>query len=127
MKIVEPSHEILYPTGLHDWAFESKLVEKAGRTAYKSDDKISGDSYKPFIAGIVKRNHGAVLEFGNMVVRFITDRGVSHELVRHRLCSFVQESTRYCNYSTGKFDSELTFITPLGIKKGTREYEIWEE
>jgi len=61
---------------------------------------------------IIEREHEAVLEFGNMVVRFVTDRGITHELVRHRLCSFVQESTRYCNYSKDKFGNEVTFIKP---------------
>ena len=64
--------------------------------------------------------HEAVIEFGSMAVRFITDRGITHELVRHRLCSFVQESTRYCNYSTGKFNNEVTFIEPVGLDNSSR-------
>jgi len=118
MKIVEQVHEILYPTRidiLHDnspWEHECRLIELAGRTAYKSEDRITDNSYKAFIEMIIKRGHEAVLEFGNMVVRFVTDRGISHELVRHRLCSFVQESTRYCNYSADKFGNECSFIRP---------------
>jgi thymidylate synthase (FAD) len=88
------------------------MIERAGRTAYKSEDKTTSDSYKKFIEMIRKRDHGAVLEFGSMMVRFITDRGITHEIVRHRLCSFLQESTRYCNYSDDKFGNECTFIMP---------------
>ncbi len=91
---------------------EAKLIELAGRTAYKSEDKITEDSYIQFINNIRKRDHGAVLEFGSMMVKFICDRGVSHELVRHRLCSFLQSSTRYCNYSLDKFGNEITVIRP---------------
>ena len=94
------------------WGYECRLIELAGRTAYKSEDKITDDSYKAFVRMIIEREHEAVLEFGNMVVRFVTDRGITHELVRHRLCSFVQESTRYCNYSKDKFGNEVTFIKP---------------
>jgi len=112
MKVVKQSFEVLYPYSALAWEEECRLIEVAGRTAYKSEDKITEDSYKQFIEMIVKRGHEAVLEFGNMIVKFITDRGISHELVRHRLCSFVQESTRYCNYSSDKFGKELTFIKP---------------
>jgi thymidylate synthase (FAD) len=91
---------------------EFKFIERAGRTAYKSEEKITDDSHIAFIKSIVKRNHLAVIEFGNMVVHFTTDRGVTHEIVRHRLCSFLQESTRYCNYGAEKFGSEITVIRP---------------
>lgn len=112
MKIIEPSYEILYPVTTQEWQREFKLIELAGRTAYKSEEKIDDYSFVSFIKQIKKRGHGAVLEFGNMIVKFVTDRGITHELVRHRLCSFIQESTRYCNYSQNKFGNELTFIKP---------------
>jgi thymidylate synthase (FAD) len=127
MKVVEQSFDILSPTvqdgsGINEFyqidslknAFiaEAKLIEIAGRTAYKSEDKITLDSYDKFIRSIIKRGHEAVIEFGSMMVKFITDRGVSHELVRHRMCSFVQESTRYCNYAEDKFDGEITVVRP---------------
>jgi thymidylate synthase (FAD) len=119
MKIVEQSYEILFPVGIHTGDYpvdafirEAKLIELAGRTAYRSEDKIAEKSYDRFIRDIIKRGHYAVLEFGSMAVRFVTDRGVSQELVRHRLCSFVQESTRYCNYDKDKFGRELTVIKP---------------
>jgi thymidylate synthase ThyX len=97
MKIAEQSFAILSPACVHSGDYltdafvrEAKLIELAGRTAYRSGDKIAAKSYDQFIRGIVKRGHYAVLEFGSMAVKFVTDRGVSHELVRHRLCSFVQ-------------------------------------
>jgi thymidylate synthase (FAD) len=112
MKIIKSSFEILYPVEEKEWDRELKLIEFAGRTAYKSEEKISDVSALPFIRSIVKRNHLAVIEFGSMTVKFITDRGVTHEMVRHRLCSFLQESTRYCNYSQDKFKREIQIIQP---------------
>ena len=67
-----------------------------------------------------------MLEHSFLSIRFICDRGVSHELVRHRLASFAQESTRYCNYSQDKFGNELTFIKPLFLDEDTNEYRLWE-
>jgi len=129
MKVVEQGYEILYPMDVlfdnSTWEYECRLIEQAGRIAYKSEDKITNDSYKAFIKKIIERGHEAVIEFGNMVVRFVTDRGVTHELVRHRLCSFVQESTRYCNYSVDKFGNELTFIKPWGVSNGDSTEENW--
>jgi thymidylate synthase (FAD) len=112
MKIIEPSFEVLYPRTKEEWDREIRLIEASGRTAYKSEEKIDDASALPFIKNIVKRNHLAVIEFGNMIIKIITDRGVTHEIVRHRLCSFVQESTRYCNYSKEKFGEEITVIKP---------------
>jgi thymidylate synthase (FAD) len=121
MKIVEQSFEFLSPLFddgtsndgvLMGFSHEAKLIEKAGRTAYKSEDKITLDSYDEFIRQIIKRGHEAVIEFGSMAVKFVTDRGVSHEIVRHRMCSFLQESTRYCNYGADKFGGELTIVRP---------------
>lgn len=157
-----------------------RQIEIAGRTCYKSEDKITQDSAKKFVERMVKSGHGAMLEHGTVylfltmssrqqyfkycsnpysvanstgeaekgtwngfvttnyrvlvengwlddleyicnpgkehekriTVRFVCDRGVSHEFVRHRVFSFAQESTRYCNYSKDKFGNELTFIEP---------------
>jgi thymidylate synthase (FAD) len=126
MKVVEQYHHILYPLD-SDWGVECRIIERAGRTAYKSEDKTTDDSHIAFIKNIIARNHLAVIEFGNMVVQFITDRGISHELVRHRLCSFVQESTRYCNYGSGKFDNEVTFIRPTGLDTDGNTLWWWEQ
>jgi thymidylate synthase (FAD) len=125
MKIINQSYEIISPFincgdgedagDLPNAGFirEAKLIELAGRTAYKSEDKILDTSYDAFIRKIIKQKHEAVIEFGTMEVMFITNRGVTHELVRHRLCSFIQESTRYCNYSKDKFNGEITVIKPV--------------
>ena len=109
MKIIKASAVILSKIDYQDML---RLVEIAGRTAYKSEDKITEDSSEAFIRMIIKRKHYAVIEFDNITVRFICDRGVSHEIVRHRLFSFCQESTCYCNYGLGKFGNEITVINP---------------
>lgn len=109
MKLIRPSFEILT---VLDREAVLKAIEVAGRTCYKSEDKITGDSASKFVEMIAGRGHLSVIEHQSFSVRFICDRGVSHELVRHRLASFSQESTRYCNYSKDKFDNQLTFIIP---------------
>uniref|UniRef100_A0A6M3JLG7 Putative thymidylate synthase n=1 Tax=viral metagenome TaxID=1070528 RepID=A0A6M3JLG7_9ZZZZ len=83
------------------------LIEEAGRTCYKSEDKITENSAPKFVTNILRRGHESVIEHSAMTVRFVVDRGVTHELVRHRLCAFSQESTRYCNYKGG-----VTFVIP---------------
>lgn len=75
---------------------------------------------------LIKRGHEAMLEHSSLSVKFICDRGVSYELVRHRMASFAQESTRYCNYSQDKFGKELIFIKPKFFKEGTDSYKYWE-
>ena len=122
MRTINAGYEILTPIS----GDELQLIEKAGRTCYKSEDKITDESAKKFVAGLIKRNHEAMLEHSFLSIRFICDRGVSHELVRHRLASFAQESTRYCNYSQDKFGNELTFIKPLFFDEDTNEYRLWE-
>jgi thymidylate synthase (FAD) len=92
-----------------------KQIEKVGRTCYKSEDKITDDSAVKFVAGLIKRGHEAMIEHFSITVRFICDRGVSHEIVRHRIgASYAQESSRYCNYANDKFGSEITVISPEG-------------
>ena len=85
-------------------------MERVARTCYKSEDKITDDSCYNFIKGIIKRGHEAMIEFSNITVKFTCDRGVSHEIVRHRLANYAQESTRYCNYSKDKYDNQVSFI-----------------
>lgn len=115
-----------------------KSIEVAGRTCYKSEEKITDDSASAFVKMLIKRGHEAMIEHESISVRFICDRGVSHELVRHRIASFAQESTRYVNYSKGKFGSEITVINPLffdpneelvkvdGCSYLTNKYDIWD-
>ena len=173
MKLIESKAEYIPQTDLY------KHIEFCGRTAYKSEDKITENSAKEFVDRLIKSKHGAVLEHGTVyliipereqkryeytllicnpytkailhdrdcyittnyrviiendithmltyiskptefhekryTIKFTTDRGVSHELVRHRKFSFVQESQRYCNYSKDKFGGEITFIKPSFI------------
>lgn len=123
MKVIEPGYQILSPIN----GTELQLIERAGRTCYKSEDKITDESAKQFVAGLIKRQHEAMLEHSSLSIRFICDRGVSHELVRHRIASFAQESTRYCNYSKDKFGNELTFIRPFLWDKDSFEYSRWLE
>ena len=184
MRLIKPSVEIIKQEE-YDLNHIFKFIELAGRTCYKSEDKITEDSAKEFVDRMIKSGHGAMLEHGTVyltipyldisniighkyflnpyskitsdhintyittnyrvlvennwlsdlkyistltefharrtTVKFICDRGVSHEFVRHRVFSFAQESTRYCNYTKDKFNNELTFIIPCWIedlKKG---------
>ncbi|MGM9533315.1 FAD-dependent thymidylate synthase [Intestinibacter sp.] len=181
MNLIKPNFEILEQKPGIDGIY--KIIESAGRTCYRSEDKITEDSAKAFVDRMIKSGHGAMLEHGTVylsidcsgrlldiankyvndkyskvslhedgihycittnyrvlvennwlvdlkylceptefhekriTVRFICDRGVSHEFVRHRVFSFAQESTRYCNYSKNKFGNELTFIIPNWFNK----------
>ena len=124
MKIIKSEYTILtYLNGENIL----KSIESIGRVCYKSEDRIFDDSAVKFVANILKRGHESVIEHFSVSVRFICDRGVSHELIRHRLCSFSQESSRYCNYSQEKFGKELTFIKPLFWEGSSKEYLIWLE
>lgn len=125
MKIIKQSYEIIWQPG-RELAYH--CIERAGRTCYKSEDKITPESSAAFVSMLMKRDHQAMIEFApDVIVKFITDRGVSHELVRHRIASFAQESTRYCNYSRDKFGNELTFIEPTDLlPKRSMKYLAWK-
>lgn len=106
-------------------------LERAGRTCYKSENNIKEGTSERFIQNIIKSGHESVIEHVNISARIITDRSVTHELVRHRIASYSQESTRYCSYGKDKFGNELTFIKPIFDKKHNidEEYYIqeWEK
>lgn len=123
MKIIKPDVQFITPI---DGATILKRLEQCGRVCYKSEDKITEGSAEKFVAGIIKRGHEAVLEHCSFTVKFICDRGVSHEIVRHRMASYCQESTRYCNYSKDDFQSEITVIEPSFLDKSAAGYRIWE-
>lgn len=123
MKIIEPSVELI---NAPDYKTLLATIEAAGRTCYKSEDKITDESAEKFVRGIIKRGHEAVIEHGSLTVRFICDRGVSHEIVRHRLAAFCQESTRYCNYGEEGFGGEITVIRPSTFDANTPVYRIWK-
>lgn len=113
MKLIKPSYEIMTTIDREEIL---KHIEKCGRTCYKSEDKITEDSASKFVQMVVRSGHESVIEHYSITVKFICDRGVSHELVRHRIASYSQESTRYCNYSKDKFDNQLIFIIPCWFK-----------
>ena len=104
-----------------------KKIELIGRTCYKSEGRIAEGSAEKFVANLIKRGHEAVLEHASITVKFVVDRGVSHEIVRHRLASYCQESTRYCNYAKDDFGSEITVIEPFYLEKGTDAWECWKD
>ena len=91
-----------------------ETIELCGRVCYKSEDRICEGSAEKMIGSLMDKHHESVIEHGSITVHIICDRGVSHELVRHRLASFSQESTRYCNYSKDKFGSDVAFIDIRG-------------
>lgn len=124
MKIIPPSFEILTPI---DGAAMLKNLELCGRVCYKSEDRITEDSAEKFIRMILKSGHESVLEHEKITVKIICDRGVTHELVRHRIASYSQESTRYCNYTKDKFGSELTFIRPCFWQEDDEKYRLWKD
>lgn len=122
MKVIKPSFEILTPI---DRESICKQIELIARTCYKSEDQITDVSAPKMVKGLINRQHTAMIEHVHISVKFICDRGVSHEIVRHRMASYAQESTRYCNYSMGKFDGEITVIEPFFFSKDTPEYAAW--
>lgn len=123
MKIIKPYYEFI--GGFHPEEMLKK-IELCGRVCYKSEDKITEDSAARFVKNIVSRGHESVLEHAGFTVKFVCDRGVSHELVRHRIASFSQESTRYINYANGRFGSEITVIEPCFFEAGGERYELWK-
>lgn len=124
MNIIEPSVELINPP---PYEVALNTIEIAGRTCYQSEDKITDNSAENFIRRIIQRGHESVLEHVSVTARFICDRGVSHEIVRHRIGAYSQESTRYCNYSKGKFGSEITVIEPCFVEYGTGSYVVWKD
>lgn len=124
VKIIKPSVEIL---GDIDGNALIKQIELYGRVCYKSENRITDDSACAFVSNILKSGHESVIEHEKISVRIICDRGVSHEIVRHRIASYSQESTRYCNYSKEKFGNELLFIEPCFWERDSTEYCIWKD
>lgn len=123
MRIIKPSFELMTPV---DGQSIMAHLEQCGRVCYKSEDRIADGSAEKFLANIVKRGHEAVLEHYSFTVKFIVDRGVSHEIVRHRLASYCQESTRYCNYSKDSFGREITVIEPSYLVADTARWVLWK-
>ena len=131
MILVTPSHEIISKNNYMEMLSK---IEAIGRVCYKSEDKITEDSAETFIQNILKRGHESVIEHESITVRVICDRGVTHEIVRHRIASYSQESTRYCNYAKDKFGSQIScidiatgFSYDLNHETDIKKYEVWQE
>jgi thymidylate synthase (FAD) len=124
MKIIQPSVT---------WLDEPRVsmlkrLEAVARTCYKSENKITETSCHKFIHSLAQiKKHTSILEFCDVTVRIICDRGVSHELVRHRIGSYAQESTRYCNYAQDKFGGEITVIEPFFWERESPCYCLWRQ
>ena len=119
MIIVEPSVTLMAIS-----AEPYRLIEFAGRTCYKSEDRITDDSAVKFAEMIKQKGHESVVEHAVATFRIVCDRGISHEIVRHRVASYSQESTRYCNYSKEKFGSEISVIEPPDLFG--KDHSVWE-
>jgi thymidylate synthase (FAD) len=123
MKVINPSIEVLTPINEHEILAH---IELCARNCYKSEDKITPESAIKIFNMLIDKGHMSMLEHYTISVRIICDRGVSHELVRHRLASYAQESTRYCNYS-----NEMSFIKPGflvdDLHNDLKKLDIWLE
>ena len=124
MKIIKPQYFILTPI---DKTIIYKQIENAARTCYKSEDKITDTSATKMVKALVKNRHEAMLEHAYISVKFVVDRGVANEMVRHRIASYAQESTRYCAYNKGVFNSEITVIAPNFWSESNSCYTVWKE
>lgn len=129
MNLTKPSVEII---DMKPYEEMIKKIEKIGRVCYKSESNISDGSAERFISNILKRGHESVIEHEAITVRMICDRGITHEIVRHRIASYSQESTRYCNYAGDKFGNEITVIDiaggfdyDLNKEEDLKKYEAW--
>lgn len=122
MRVIEPGFEIVTPI---DRDAVYRHIELCGRVCYKSEGKIDEGSAERLIRSMLARGHESPIEHYSVSVRIICDRGVSHEWVRHRVASYSQESTRYCNYSKDKFGGEITFIKPAKLCPGSPEHAAW--
>lgn len=126
MRFVEPSCEVVSITVRYDENTETivgggeEVIERMGRICYKSEEKIATGTAAKLINTLIGVEHFAVLEHASVGVVFVCDRGVSHELVRHRIAAYCQESTRYCNYGKDKFGKEVVFVLPSN-------FSLWSE
>jgi len=127
MQIIKAEYETIDPLNGEEIL---RKLERVARVCYKSEDKITDGSAEKMVKALIKSGHEAMLEHFSFSVKFICDRGVSHELVRHRVASFAQESTRYCNY--GSKGGEITVILPLffdtgmGTSSNSIVYDAWK-
>lgn len=117
--VVQPSATLLSITESPE-----QLIERAGRVCYKSEGLTTEDSARPFVAKLCNvLKHESVLEHAVATFHFVTDRGITHEIVRHRIAAYSQESTRYCNYSKDKFGKQISVIEPPNLVN--KSYQDW--
>lgn len=116
-------------TLLHSTPDPERVIERAGRVCWKSEDRITDTSHVAFIRMLLdpSRKHESVLEHASAGFLIQTDRGVSHELVRHRIASFSQTSTRYVNYVDGKFGEEISVVKPVDLPSEGQEFIHWRD
>ena len=122
MRVINAGYEIISELNGEEIL---KHIERCARVCYKSEDRITDGSAKKMVAALIRSGHEAMLEHYSFTVKFICDRGVSNELVRHRIASFAQESSRYCCYAKDKFGKELTFINPCFWEPDSDNYARW--
>lgn len=101
------------------------LIEDCARTCYKSTAQKTDDSAERLVKSLIARGHTSMLEHYNITMRYISNIAAYKDLSRHRLASFAVESSRYCNYSNGKFGGELKVLDPIEIQKNTKEWYAW--
>ncbi|SMB96132.1 thymidylate synthase (FAD) [Thermanaeromonas toyohensis ToBE] len=121
MRVIRPY--VCVPAGVDGEAI-LRRIERVGRVCYKSEDRITEGSARQFVASLIRRGHESVLEHEKLTVRIVCDRGVSHELVRHRIASYSQESTRFCSYASERFKEEITVVAPC-LSGGPEAYAAW--
>lgn len=126
MKIIRPTAKIIRP-GPTKEAIDAiyKNITLCGTTSYLGEKELTPEYTRKFVQQRIEEHHDSVLEHASMTVQFTVDRGVSHELVRHRLAAITQESQRYNNYSKDKYGNEITVIKPCFFEQGTKQYADW--
>lgn len=124
MIVIEP--KVLVPVEAFDSSTLVKL-ERYARVCYKSEDKMAEEGDPNFLKRILKSGHESIIEHEKVTVMFIFDRGISHEVARHRIAAYSQESTRYCRYNQNKFGNEITVIEPYFFMDDEKAYKYWEE
>jgi len=119
--------QVLVPLNAIDGNIVKKL-ERYARVCYKSEQQMNPEGDPEFLKRIIKSGHESIVEHEKVTVMFIIDRGISHEMVRHRVgAAYSQESTRYCRYSHSKFGSEITVIEPFFFTEDEAAYHLWTE
>ncbi|MDD6837419.1 MAG: FAD-dependent thymidylate synthase [bacterium] len=125
MIIVNQGHEFITPLTPERGMQIVKNIEKIARTCYRSEDSIKEGSAEKMVRALIRRGHGAMLEHESVSVRCFTDRAIANEMVRHRMASYAQESTRYCNYAKEKHQCQIKVIPPFEEDKNPQAYQAW--